>query len=110
MTDTIIIKRDTTYDILYLILSCFFLSFIYGGVWLLIPFLNGTVAFGISIILLFMSFNDRQLCSYFIKKQYAAGFLVLPVLSFIYMLTEDEKFSVRISFAMTGADRSERDS
>lgn len=93
MTDTIIIKRDTTYDILYLILSCFFLSFIYGGVWLLIPFLNGTVAFGISLIILFMSFNDRQLCSYFIKKQYAAGFLALPILSFIYMLTEDEKFS-----------------
>lgn len=93
MTDTIMKNRDTAYDILYLILSCAFLSFIYGGVWLLIPFLNGTVAFGISVVLLLMSLIDRQLTDFFVNKQYALGFLALPALAFIYMLTEHEKFT-----------------
>ena len=37
---------------LIVLLSCAFISFYQGGIWLLIPPLNGTIAFGISLLLI----------------------------------------------------------
>ena len=45
---------------LIVLLSCAFISFYQGGIWLLIPPLNGTIAFGISLLLVFFILTSQK--------------------------------------------------
>ncbi|HAY72396.1 MAG TPA: hypothetical protein DCY31_00820 [Ruminococcaceae bacterium] len=78
---------------LIVILSCAFISFYQGGIWLLIPPLNGTIAFGISLLLVFLvltSQNNRNYLCFDMKVYGIASFMLL---SLVYMLLSHEQFT-----------------
>ena len=86
-------QRDPLLNLLFLLLSCLFISSVQGGLWMLVPFLNGTIAFGISIVIFFLSLIDRKIMRFFATQQFGGGILLFLLLSFIYMLTEEESFT-----------------
>ncbi len=85
--------NDPLQEVLYLVLSCMFLSFQNGGFWLLLPLLNGTIAFGIALIIAFLSALDPYTRGFYWKKQYGYGILVALVLSLINMLYTSTAFT-----------------
>ena len=74
---------QTITHLIIVMCSCAFISFFQCGFWLLIPPLNGTIAFGISIILTFLIFTSKSAlnCLYYDIKIY--GIAVFILLSFI---------------------------
>ena len=84
---------QTITHLIIVMCSCAFISFFQCGFWLLIPSLNGTIAFGISIILTFLIFTSKSAlnCLYYDIKIY--GIAVFILLSFIYMFAAKEKFT-----------------
>ncbi len=78
---------------LIVLLSCAFISFYQGGIWLLIPPLNGTIAFGISILLVFFILTSQKNRNYLCYDMRVYGIASFMMLSLAYMLFSHEQFT-----------------
>ena len=84
---------QTITHLIIVICSCAFISFYQGGIWLLIPPLNGTMAFGISLILTFLILTSRSERNYLYSDLKIYGIAVFILLSIIYMFANKESFT-----------------
>ena len=78
---------------LIVVLSCAFISFYQGGIWLLIPPLNGTIAFGISLLLVFFILTSQKNRNYLCYDMKVYGIAAFMLLSLAYMLFSHESFT-----------------
>ena len=78
---------------LIVLLSCAFISFYQGGIWLLIPPLNGTIAFGISLLLVFFILTSQKSRNFLCYDMKAYGIATFMLLSLAYMFFSHESFT-----------------
>ena len=78
---------------LIVLLSCAFISFYQGGIWLLIPPLNGTIAFGISLLLVFLILTSQKNRNFLCYDMKIYGIATFMLLSLAYMFFSHESFT-----------------
>lgn len=78
---------------LIVLLSCAFISFYQGGIWLLIPPLNGTIAFGISLLLVFLILTSQKNRNFLCYDMKIYGIATFMLLSLTYMFFSHESFT-----------------
>ncbi len=78
---------------LIVVLSCAFISFYQGGIWLLIPPLNGTIAFGISLLLVFLILTSQKNRNFLCYDMKIYGIATFMLLSLVYMFFSHESFT-----------------
>lgn len=78
---------------LIVLLSCAFISSYQGGIWLLIPPLNGTIAFGISLLLVFLILTSQKNRNFLCYDMKVYGIATFMLLSLAYMLFSHESFT-----------------
>lgn len=76
-----------------IVFSCAFISFYQVGIWQLIPPLNGTIAFGISVALTFLILSSQKARNYLFYDMKIYGIAAFMFLSLLYMLLTRESFT-----------------
>ena len=85
------IIQHNTYNPFMLILCCMYISFIQGGIWQLVPILNGTIAFGIALLITIVCLTDSFSEKYFLYEQHGYGIILMLLLSFVYTITVEKR-------------------
>ena len=92
------IKSNPITEFCVLILSMLYLSYLHNGVRVLIPFFNGTIAFGIMLILdaiLLSDFDTREK----MRSRFPSGIAIAMALGLVFVIVGEEPFLN--SFALT---------
>ncbi len=97
MDDEIYYNPDETFDcamnLVILVLSCLFISYINSGIWLLIPFTSGLIGFGIAVLLFFLLFIEKGVLTHFFGALHGYGTVLMTVISFFVMLYMGDDFA-----------------
>ncbi len=90
MDDEILYNPNETFDcamnLIILVLSCLFISYINSGIWLLIPFTSGMIGFGIALLLFFLLCIEQGVLTHFFDVLHGYGTVLIATISFFVML------------------------